>query len=260
MSEINVIGVITLGLLIGSFINVIIVRIIDDNDNIYRPSRCPACKKHIPWHCNIPVLSFLFLKGKCGKCKTKISYIYPLVEILSAATFLICYVNYGLSLDFLFSLIFFLGLLIIFFTDFKYFLIFDSITLPLTAIGIILTAFGANPFNIEILDSILGAAIGYGLIVSIRWLYFTIRKVEGMGLGDAKLFLAVGAWLGFQSLLFILFVSSLLGSIYGYTYILVAKKNKNVEIAYGCFIILAVVLYQYFGKMFYSVISQTFML
>jgi leader peptidase (prepilin peptidase)/N-methyltransferase len=204
-------------------------------------------------------LSF-FLKGKCNKCKLKISFIYPIVEVLSAITFLICYLNYGLSLDFLFSLIFFLGLLIIFFTDFKYFLIFDSITLPLTAIGIVLTAFSLNPFNIKILDSIFGALIGYALIFSIRWLYFKIKKVEGMGLGDAKLFLALGAWLGFQSLLFILFVSSLLGSIYGYTYIFIAKKNKNVEIAYGCFIILAVVLYQFFSKNFYNFINHTFML
>jgi leader peptidase (prepilin peptidase)/N-methyltransferase len=81
-----------------------------------------------------------------------------------------------------------------------------------------------------------------------------------MGLGDAKLFLALGAWLGFQSLLFILFVSSLLGSIYGYAYIFIAKKNKNVEIAYGCFIILAVVLYQFFSKSFYNFINHTFML
>ena len=151
-------------------------------------------------------------------------------------------------------------MLIIFFTDFKYFLIFDSITLPLTAIGIVLTAFSLNPFNIKILDSIFGALIGYALIFSIRWLYFKIKKVDGMGLGDAKLFLALGAWLGFQSLLFILFVSSLLGSIYGYTYIFIAKKNKNVEIAYGCFIILAVVLYQFFSKNFYNFINHTFML
>jgi leader peptidase (prepilin peptidase)/N-methyltransferase len=112
----------------------------------------------------------------------------------------------------------------------------------MAAIGIVITAFSLNPFNIRILDSIFGALIGYALIFSIRWVYFKIKKVEGMGLGDAKLFLALGAWLGFQSLLFILFVSSLLGSIYGYAYIFIAKKNKNVEIAYGCFIILAVVL------------------
>jgi leader peptidase (prepilin peptidase)/N-methyltransferase len=256
----EIIGVIILGLLIGSFINVIIARIVNDNDNIYRPSRCPNCKSQIPWNCNIPIFSFIFLKGKCPKCKLKISFIYPLVETLSAITFFICYQQYGLSLDFLFSLIFFLGLLIIFFTDFKYFLIFDSITLPLTAIGIVLTIFSLNPFNIKILDSIFGALIGYGLIFSIRWIYFKVRNIEGMGLGDAKLFLALGAWLGFQSLLFILFVSSFLGSIYGYTYILIAKKNKNVEIAYGCFIILAVVLYQFFSKNFYNFINHIFML
>jgi len=114
----EIIGVIILGLLIGSFINVIIARIVDDNDNIYRPSRCPRCKNDIPWHCNIPIFSFIFLKGKCNKCKLKISFIYPIVEVLSAITFLICYLNYGLSLDFLFSTIFFLRIINYFFHRF----------------------------------------------------------------------------------------------------------------------------------------------
>ena len=87
-----------------------------------------------------------------------------------------------------------------------------------------------------------------------------IKKVEGMGLGDAKLFLAIGAWLGINSLPFVLFVSSLLGSFYGIAYILIKKKNKNTEIAYGCFIILAVVLYQFFGKDFYNFINHSFVL
>jgi leader peptidase (prepilin peptidase)/N-methyltransferase len=117
-----------------------------------------------------------------------------------------------------------------------------------------------NPFYITALDSIFGAVIGYLIIYLIRWTYFKIKKVEGMGLGDAKLFLAIGAWLGMNSLLFVLFVSALLGSIYGIVYIVINNKNKKTELAYGCFIILAVVLYQFIGKDFYNFINHPFVL
>jgi leader peptidase (prepilin peptidase)/N-methyltransferase len=170
------------------------------------------------------------------------------------------YQNHELSLDLIFTLIFFSALIVIFFTDFNYFLIFDVVTLPLTALGVIISLFNMNPFYITALDSIFGAVIGYLIIYLIRWTYFKIKKVEGMGLGDAKLFLAIGAWLGMNSLLFVLFVSALLGSIYGIIYIAINNKNKKTELAYGCFIILAVVLYQFFGKNFYNFINHPFVL
>jgi leader peptidase (prepilin peptidase)/N-methyltransferase len=132
--------------------------------------------------------------------------------------------------------------------------------LPLAAIGVCASVLNLNPFYVDAFSSALGALIGYLIIYLIRWIYFKIRKVEGMGLGDAKLFLAIGAWLGINSLPFVLFVSSLLGSIYGIAYILINKKNKKTEIAYGCFIVLAVVLYQFFSRDFYNFINHSFVL
>ena len=258
MIEITAITI--LGLIIGSFLNVCIVRLPKQKDNIFRESRCVQCKNKIDWYNNIPLLSYFWLGGKCKLCKKKIAIMYPIVEGLTAFTFYICYQELGLSLDLLFSLIFFCSLIVIFFTDFNYFLIFDVITLPLAAIGVCVSVLNLNPFYIYALSSVLGAIIGYLIIYLIRWIYFKIRKVEGMGLGDAKLFLAIGAWLGINSLVFVLFISSLLGSIFGIGYILINKKNKKTEIAYGCFIILAVVLYQFFGKDFYNFINHSFVL
>ena len=258
MIEITAITI--LGLIIGSFLNVCIVRLPKQKDNIFRESRCVQCKNKIDWYNNIPLLSYFWLGGKCKLCKKKIAIMYPIVEGLTAFTFYICHQELGLSLDLLFSLIFFCSLIVIFFTDFNYFLIFDVITLPLAAIGVCVSVLNLNPFYIDALSSLLGAIIGYLIIYLIRWIYFKIRKVEGMGLGDAKLFLAIGAWLGINSLVFVLFISSLLGSIFGIGYILINKKNKKTEIAYGCFIILAVVLYQFFGKDFYNFINHSFVL
>ena len=257
---IEIIAIIILGLIIGSFLNVCIVRLPKQKDNIFRESRCAQCKTKIDWYNNIPLLSYLWLGGKCKLCKKKIGMMYPIVEGLAGFTFYVCYQNFGLSLDLLFSLIFFSSLIIIFFTDFNYFLIFDVITLPLAAIGVCVSVLNLNPFYIDAFSSALGALIGYLIIYLIRWIYFKIRKVEGMGLGDAKLFLAIGAWLGINSLPFVLFVSSLLGSIYGIAYILINKKNKKTEIAYGCFIVLAVVLYQFFSRDFYNFINHSFVL
>jgi len=257
---IETIAITILGLIIGSFLNVCIVRLPNQKDNILRESRCVKCKNKIDWYNNIPILSYLWLSGKCKKCKKEISLIYPIVEGITAITFYICYQNFELTIDLIFVLIFFSALIVIFFTDFNYFLIFDVVTLPLAALGVIISLFEMNPFYLTAVDSILGAMIGYLIIYSIRWLYFKIKKVEGMGLGDAKLFLAIGAWLGLNSLLFILFVSAFLGSIYGIIYIFINKKNKKTELTYGCFIILAVVLYQFFGKDFYNFINHPFVL
>ena len=257
---IEIIAITILGLIVGSFLNVCIVRLPKQKDNIYRESRCPQCKNKIYWYYNIPLISYLILGGRCKKCKKKISIQYPIVEGLTALTFYICYENFGISLNLLFSLIFFSSLIVIFFTDLNYFLIFDIITLPLAVLGVVISIFEINPFFNDIFNSVFGAIIGYLIICLIRWVYFKIKKVEGMGLGDAKLFLVIGAWLGLNSLLFILFVSSLLGSIYGIGYILFHKKNKNVKLAYGCFIILAVVLYQFFQEQFYNFINYSFVL
>ena len=203
-----------LGTIFGSFFNVCIYRLPKDI-RLNKNSSCTSCKQKINYYHNIPILSFLFLKGRCFYCKKKISIIYPIVELITGLTFLISYKIYGISYEFTFFIIFYSSLLIIFFTDLNEFLILDKISLPIGYLGLIVSIIKLNPFKITFIESLIGAIIGYLLIYLIRFLYLKIRKIEGMGLGDAKLFFLLGAWFGYQSIFYILFFSSLMGSLIG---------------------------------------------
>ena len=243
-----------IGSIFGSFYNVCIYRLPNDLDIISKNSFCVSCKYKIPFYLNIPIISYIFNFGKCRNCKSKISPSYLIVELLTAILFVYSFSLYGLSFKFLGFIIFYSSLIIIFFTDFKYYLILDKITYPLSVIGLIFSFFNLNPFNVDIISSILGGVIGYFTIYIIRYLFFKIRKIEGMGLGDAKLFLMVGAWLGIKSIYLILASSALVGAIVGSLIIFIYKKDKNFQIPYGCFIVIASALYPDLGSLFYNLI------
>ena len=168
--------------------------------------------------------------------------------------FVYAYSLYGLSFKTLGYIIFYSGLLIIFFTDLKYYLILDKITIPISVLGLVFTFFQHNPFDVSILSSIIGGVIGYLIIYVIRFLFFKFRNVEGMGLGDAKLFLMVGIWLGIKSIYLILASSAITGAIIGSLIIYIYKKDKDFQIPYGCFIVIASALYPYLGSVFYNLI------
>ena len=243
-----------IGSIFGSFYNVCIYRLPNDLDIISKNSFCVSCKYKIPFYLNIPIISYIFNFGKCRNCKSKISPSYLIVELLTAILFVYSFSLFGLSFKFLGFIIFYSSLIIIFFTDFKYYLILDKITYPLSVIGLIFSFLNLNPFNVDIISSILGGVIGYFTIYIIRYLFFKIRKIEGMGLGDAKLFLMVGAWLGIKSIYLILASSALVGAIVGSLIIFIYKKDKNFQIPYGCFIVIASALYPDLGSLFYNLI------
>ena len=243
-----------IGSIFGSFYNVCIYRLPNDLDIISKNSFCVSCKYKIPFYLNIPIISYIFNFGKCRNCKSKISPSYLIVELLTAILFVYSFSLFGLSFKFLGFIIFYSSLIIIFFTDFKYYLILDKITYPLSVIGLIFSFLNLNPFNVDIISSILGGVIGYFTIYIIRYLFFKIRKIEGMGLGDAKLFLMVGAWLGIKSVYLILASSALVGAIVGSLIIFIYKKDKNFQIPYGCFIVVASALYPDLGSLFYNLI------
>ena len=243
-----------IGSIAGSFYNVCIYRLPNDLDVVSKSSFCTSCKYKIPFYLNIPIISYILNFGKCKNCKNKISISYLVVEVLTASLFVYAYMLYGVSFKGLAFIIFYSGLLIIFFTDFKYYLILDKITIPLSIVGLVFTFFNFNPFNVDILSSLLGGAVGYLVIYIIRFLFFKIRKVEGMGLGDAKLFLMIGIWLGIKSIYLILASSALVGAIVGSLIIYFYKKDKDFQIPYGCFIVIASALYPYLGSLFYNLI------
>ena len=243
-----------IGSIVGSFYNVCIYRLPNDLDVVSKSSFCTSCKYKIPFYLNIPIISYILNFGKCKNCKNKISISYLVVEVLTASLFVYAYMLYGISFNSLAFIIFYSGLLIIFFTDLKYYLILDKITIPLSIVGLVFTFFNFNPFDVDILSSLIGGAVGYLVIYIIRFLFFKIRKVEGMGLGDAKLFLMIGIWLGIKSIYLILASSALVGAIVGSLIIYFYKKDKDFQIPYGCFIVIASALYPYLGSLFYNLI------
>ena len=243
-----------IGSIFGSFYNVCIYRIPNDLDVVAKSSFCTSCKYQIPFYLNIPIFSYIFNLGKCRNCKSKISISYLIVEFSTAYLFVYSYFRYGLSFEFVSFIVFYSSLLIIFFTDLKYYLILDKITFPISLIGLVITFFNFNPFNVDIISSIIGGIIGYLIIYFIRFIFFKIKKIEGMGLGDAKLFLMIGIWLGIESIYLILASSAIVGAIVGLILIYFFKKDKNFQIPYGCFIVLASALYPSFGSLFYNLI------
>ena len=243
-----------IGSIFGSFYNVCIYRFPNDLDVIAKKSFCTSCKYEIPFYLNIPIISYLFNFGKCRNCKKKISVSYFIVELFTALLFVYSYLSFGLSIEFVCYIIFYSSLVIIFFTDLKFYLILDKITFSVSIIGLLITFLNYNPFDVSIVSSVLGGIVGYSIIYIIRFLFFKIRKVEGMGLGDAKLFLMVGIWLGIKSIYLILASSAIVGAIVGSLIIFLYKKDKNFQIPYGCFIVIASALYPDFGSLFYNLI------
>ena len=155
-----------LGTIFGSFFNVCIYRLPKDI-GLNKNSSCTSCKKKINYYHNIPIFSYLFLKGRCSNCKKKISIFYPIVELITGLTFLISYRIYGISYEFIFFIIFYSSLLIIFFTDLNEFLILDKVSLPIGYLGLITSAIELNPFKIIFIESLVGAIVGYLLIFSV---------------------------------------------------------------------------------------------
>ena len=243
-----------LGSIVGSFYNVCIYRLPNDIDIISKKSACTSCQYKIPFYQNIPIITYIFNFGKCRNCKSKISASYLIVELFTAILFVYAYQKFGLTIKFLAFITFYSALIIIFFTDFKYYLILDKITYPITIIGFSFVLLDESPFEIEMFESLLGGAIGFFTIYLIRYIFFKIRKIEGMGMGDAKLFLLVGIWLGIKSIYIVLASSAIVGALVGSLIIYFYKKDKNFQIPYGCFIVIAAGLYPNLGSLFYNLI------
>ena len=238
--------VLLLGLLWGSFANVCIVRLPKDKGVISGRSSCPKCKKKISWYDNIPLISYIYLGGKCRNCKKKISIQYLIVELLTALLFLIEYFYYGLTFTTVLLFILTLALIIIFFIDLKHFIIPDVITFPLMIIGF-LKSFDPNLNEIfpNYINSLIGGLAGYLIIWSIIFLYKKIRNKEGMGLGDAKLLSAIGFWFGWACIPIVIFFSSIIALTSVLPSLLNKTRNLSAEIPFGPFLIIGSIIYYF---------------
>ncbi len=260
-----------LGLLVGSFLNVVIYRVPvmmersfkrdyleyfepdsellktkEEPFNLFVPrSRCPNCGHKITAWENIPVLSWLFLRGKCSGCKKPISFRYPAIETISAVLTLSCAFIFPPSVGLVGSILLVWFLLALSFIDFDKMLLPDEITLPLIWLGLIFNYFGTF---CSLHDALIGAVAGYMVLWSFYWLFKLVTGKEGMGYGDFKLTSAIGAWCGWQMLPATIFLSAVLGAVIGISYLVLVNKGKSRPIPYGPYIAMAGIIVMWWGK------------
>jgi leader peptidase (prepilin peptidase)/N-methyltransferase len=231
--------VVALGLIVGSFLNVCIHRL-PLGESIVRPrSRCPACRGEIRWYHNVPVVSWVALRGRCAACGAPISPRYPLVEAASAAVLLALWLAFGASAAFAVAALLALALVVLFFTDLDHQLLPDAVTLSGTVAGFGLAWF--NPFLGEqgwarLWQALAGAALGSGLLWGIGALYGRLRGVEAMGMGDVKMMAMVGAFSGPSGVLFTIFAASAVGAIFGLLMIPLRGRSLKDTLPFGCFL------------------------
>ena len=234
------------GALIGSFLNVVILRLPQEEASIVFPaSHCPHCRQKLHWHDNIPLLSFIYLRARCRFCQAPISWQYPVVELAMALLSLGLYEKFGLSARFGIYFLFSAALLAIIFIDWKHQIIPDLISLPGIAIGFALAFL--NP-GLSWQDSALGLVAGGGFFYAIAASYYLFAKRAGMGGGDIKLLAMIGAFLGWRALPFVVFSSSLLGTVVGLGAMIKQKKGGKTVIPYGPFLAVGSLLYIFFQE------------
>jgi len=234
-----------LGLIAGSFNNVCIYRIPRDESIIYPASHCPKCRTTILPKDNIPLLSYILLKGRCRNCKSKISIQYPVVEFLTGSIYLIIYLIYGLSIQSLIYIILLPALIIIAFIDLNEQIVPDVISLPGIVIGFIISFF--VPY-ILFINSALGIVVGGGIILVIGLAGSVIFKKEAMGGGDVKLAAMIGAFLGWRYIIISLFFGFFLGALAGIFLILSKIKSKEDTVPFGPFIVLGSIISLLWGE------------
>lgn len=241
-----------LGVIVGSFLNVVIHRLPKMMEREWRAqcaelnnqppepaprynllaprSACPHCGHAISAIENIPVLSYLFLRGKCKGCGTAISPRYPIVEFISGVLSAYAAWHFGFGLAGLAAIAFVWALIALTFIDFDTQLLPDDITLPLLWLGLLLNL---NNAYTSLPDALIGAVAGYLVLWTVYWLFKLTTGKEGMGFGDFKLLAAIGAWLGWQMLPLVILLSSLVGAVIGITLIVFAKRGRNIPIPFG---------------------------
>lgn len=226
-----------LGLIIGSFLNVVICRLPYGKSVVWPASFCPACGEKLKVWDLVPVLSYVWLKGRCRYCREKIPLTYPAVELLTGILFLLAYIEYGFSLHTLSGFVLLSFLIPAAFIDLKEGIIPDEITYTGTAAGIILSL-----FTIGIKSAFLG-----GLIFSLFYLLIALVSRGGIGGGDIKLAALIGAFVGLEGILPVFVISSLTGGVFGLYLILAGRANRKTEIRFGPFLAASACLVWLYG-------------
>lgn len=234
------------GLVIGSFLNVVIYRLPRPIGFAVGRSRCPHCSRQLKWHHNIPLFSYLFLKGKCAYCSGKISVRYPVVEAVNALLYAYFYHQFGISPDFLVFSAMSSALIVIFFIDLDFQIIPDAITLPGMIIGL---GISFLPEGIGIVDSVVGLVAGGGSLYLIALLGDRLFKKESMGGGDIKMAAMLGSFLGWQKIILVFIVSAVIGLVVSLVAMVFSSRlRQNRVIPFGPFLAMAALLSIVYGE------------
>ena len=258
------------GLLVGSFLNVVIHRLPKMLDRGWRTqcaelagealpeespynlvvprSQCPACGHPVSALENIPVVSYLVLRGRCSACHVAISARYPLVELLTGALTAAAVLRFGFTPTALAACVLLWSLTALTFIDFDTQLLPDNITLPLAWAGLIANVAGLAPAGTSLRDAVIGAVAGYLALWSVYWIFKLVRGKEGMGYGDFKLLAALGAWLGWQMLPLIVLLSSVIGALIGIGLVVFKGRDHQIPLAFGPYLAIAGAIALFFGK------------
>lgn len=237
------------GSLIGSFLNVCIYRIPEKKSIVSPSSSCPSCGRAIRFYDNIPVLSFIMLRGRCRNCSFPISIKYPFVEALTAAFAIALYVRFGLSGEFLLFGVLTTALITITFIDLTHRIIPDVISLPMIAVGFIATIAMRYPDILEgVLFSFTGIVVGGGVLLGVALIYHLVTGTEGMGGGDVKLLAMIGAFLGWKGVAFTLFGASTFGALVGIGFMVILGKKAKYALPFGPFLAIGALIYIFCGE------------
>ncbi|MGQ0442156.1 MAG: prepilin peptidase [Methylophilaceae bacterium] len=256
-----------LGLMLGSFLNVVIHRLpimmerewhnnclelqgkeipVQSKYSLATPrSACPKCSHPITAVENIPIISYLLLRGKCKACKTKIGIRYPLIEALTGVLLGLIAYRFGYTTTTLFAWVFTLALIALTFIDFDTQLLPDDITLPLLWLGLL---FNLNTGFTDLKSAVIGAIAGYLILWSVYWLFKMVTGKEGMGYGDFKLLAAIGAWFGWQLIPAVILLSSVVGALIGIGLMIFKGKTGGTAIPFGPFLALGGIAALFFGQ------------
>lgn len=234
-----------LGGIIGSFLNVCIYRIPARESIVHPPSRCPQCGITIRWYQNVPLLSYIFLGGRCTGCRVHISLRYPLVETLTGLLFGIVFWRFDLQWATPGYWVFVAALIVISFIDVDHQIIPDVISIPGIVVGFLFSFF--VPW-MSWTDSLLGILAGGGSLYLVAGGYQMLTKKEGMGGGDIKLLAMIGAFLGWKAVLPVIFLSSFMGTTVGVPLMLIKRTNSKLAIPFGPFLAAAAIVYLFWGN------------
>lgn len=235
------------GLIWGSFLNVLALRLLQGQDWIFKRSHCPKCKKILPWYDLFPLFSWILLKGKCRFCKKTISWIYPVMELVTGIIAVLLYINVR-SIYLPAYFIFFSALLVTIRTDLEDFVIFLIMTWGIVPIALLASLFKFLPITFT--ESILGIIVGYMSLWLVKKIYFILTKTEGLGTGDINLLATIGAFLGIQGVFTSIFLGSILGTIFGFILLIFYGTEKSsfrkLKIPFGVFLAIGAISHVFF--------------